>query len=222
MNRSPWMILVISLIALAGIVILLYPAFQSILTALREEKAVTVFMDEKEELTWEGSAEEDILREACEDYNSILRPVPVESELEDKPDIFDNKTCFAVLRIPRLKMVMPVYLGASSENLERGAAVIGGTSLPIGGESTCSVIAGHRSWSGSIRFRPIEDLEPGDAVFIENRWEILRYRVESVKIIEACDIEAIGAEEGRDLLKLLTCTYPNTHRVLVTCVRDET
>lgn len=55
---------------------------------------------------------------------------------------------FGVLRIPAMELEMPVYLGANDENMANGAAVLTQTSIPIGGENTNAVIAGHRGWNG--------------------------------------------------------------------------
>lgn len=93
------------------------------------------------------------------------------------------------------------------------------TSLPIGGENSHCVIAGHRSWNGVVCFRPIENLTPGDTVFLTNPWETLSYTVTERKTIAPSQIEEIQVQPGRDLLTLFTCTSPNSQRVLVRCER---
>ena len=133
---------------------------------------------------------------------------------------------FGVIKIPKMELEMPLYLGASDENMSNGAAVLAQTSIPSGGSSTNAVIAGHRSWNGYKYFLDIELLELGDEVYITNLWETLTYKVTEIKIINPNDIEAILIQRDRDMVTLLTC-HPygsgGKYRYLVFCERvDET
>ena len=76
----------------------------------------------------------------------------------------------AVIEIPRMDVELPVYLGATRENMERGAVQLGQTSLPVGGVNTNCVIAAHRGYRGIPMFRDIEALRPGDEVIVHNFW----------------------------------------------------
>ena len=129
---------------------------------------------------------------------------------------------FGVISIPKLDLEMPLYLGATDENMAKGAAVLSGTSIPIGVSNTNAVIAGHRGWGGAAYFRYITELSIGDEVVITNLWEHLRYRVVGTKIIEPHEIENILIQPGRDMVTLLTC-HPyasgGTQRYLVYCQR---
>lgn len=129
---------------------------------------------------------------------------------------------FAVLTIPKINLDMPVYLGATDLNLASGAAHLSQTSLPIGGENTNCVIAGHRGWNGALYFRYVPDLVRGDTVTLQNIWETLTYQVVETKIIAPNDVDAIRIQEGRELLALLTC-HPyasgGKQRYLVICER---
>ena len=129
---------------------------------------------------------------------------------------------FGVISIPKLELEMPLYLGATDENMANGAAVLSETSIPIGGTNTNAVIAGHRGWEGASYFRYITDLTLGDEVIITNLWETLRYQVVETKIIEPHEIENILIQPGRDMVTLLTC-HPyasgGKQRYLVYCKR---
>ncbi len=129
---------------------------------------------------------------------------------------------FGVISIPKLELEMPLYLGATDENMADGAAVLSETSIPIGGANTNTVIAGHRGWGGASYFRYITDLTLGDEVIITNLWETLRYQVVGTKIIESHEIENILIQPGRDMITLLTC-HPyasgGKQRYLVYCER---
>lgn len=114
---------------------------------------------------------------------------------------------FAVLSIPKLEIEMPIYLGANSSNLAKGATHMSQTSLPVGGKNTNCVIAGHRGWKGAAYFKHLPNLENGDEIFITNLWETLTYKVVDTKIIYTTESEYIYVQEGRDLVTLLTCDY---------------
>lgn len=129
---------------------------------------------------------------------------------------------FGVLSIPRLELRMPIYLGATKENMANGAAVMGQTSLPIGGDNTNCVLAGHRGWNGAAYFLYIDRLIPGDTVTVTNLWETLNYKVSEIKVISPNDVDAIHIRPNRELLTLLTCHPPASggkQRYLVFCER---
>ena len=130
---------------------------------------------------------------------------------------------FGVITIPKLDIEMPLYLGATYQHLSDGAALLSQTSIPIGGNNTNCVVAGHRGWKGASYFRYITELEPGDEVIITNLWGSLTYTVTETKIIQPNDVDAIHIQEDRDLLTLLTC-HPyasgGKQRFLVFCDRQ--
>ena len=127
-----------------------------------------------------------------------------------------------VLEIPALELVMPVYLGASGAHLDAGAAVLGNTSVPIGGANTDCVIAGHRGWYGADYFRHLDKLIVGDMVTVTNLWETLTYTVTDIQVIQPYEVEKIKIQPGRDLLTLMTC-HPyasgGRQRLVVYCER---
>lgn len=124
--------------------------------------------------------------------------------------------------IPAMGVTLPIYLGATEANMELGAAVVAGTSMPIGGESSNCVIAAHRGvWHGVQMFRDIELLEVGDTLTITTAWDELTYRVCEIRVIEPDDVSALAVQEGRDMVTLFTC-HPyavSTQRYLVYCER---
>lgn len=129
---------------------------------------------------------------------------------------------FGIIYIPKLEVTLPLYLGANDENMANGAAVLGQTSVPIGGMNTNAVIAGHRGWNGYPYFLNLDELQIGDLVYIDNIWAQMKYETVDIQIISPDDIDAIKIREGRDLITLLTCHPPNTggrQRLLVFCER---
>lgn len=154
---------------------------------------------------------------------NLTGPDSYEESLFKLADYGLEDEVFGVISIPKMELEMPVYLGATYENMAAGAAVLTQTSAPIGGEDTNAVIAGHRGWNGYDYFRYIDKLEVGDKVEITNLWETLTYSVKEIKIISPNDVNAILIQPGRDLITLLTC-HPyasgGRQRYLVFCERD--
>lgn len=129
----------------------------------------------------------------------------------------------ATLSVPRLGLVLPVRAGTSDGVLARGLGHLSGTSLPVGGEGTHCVVAGHTDYRDLELFTHIGELEPGDVVTLSSAAGRLRYAVAQVRVTDPQDTGSLLAQPGRDLLTLLTCYPPgvNTHRLLVTCERVE-
>ena len=128
----------------------------------------------------------------------------------------------AALWIPRLDLELPVYLGANAANMARGGALLGQTSMPLGGENTNTVIAAHRGYYGAEMLRNVQQIQIGDKITMTTPWGTLVYRVCELKIIQPDDINAVLIQPGRDLLTLTTC-HPytqNTQRYLVIAERD--
>lgn len=129
---------------------------------------------------------------------------------------------FGYIEIPAMEVTLPLYLGATGENMARGAAILGQSSLPVDGSDTNSVIAGHRGYRGAPYFREIEKLQPGDEVRVTNPWETLSYTVEDMVVIDPSDIDAVLIQPGKEMLTLITC-HPymghGKYRYVVYCSR---
>ena len=135
----------------------------------------------------------------------------------------DVDAAIGVLQIPSIDVHLPIYSGASSEHLNKGAALLSQTSFPIGGTSTNAVIGAHRGWGGEDFLRNIEDVQCGDEVTITNYWETLCYTVTEIKIIRPNEISQILIQPDRDLLTVFTC-HPyasgGQYRYLLICERS--
>ena len=135
----------------------------------------------------------------------------------------DGRSNFGYIRIKKMHVKLPLYLGATLENMRKGAAIMGGTSLPLGKKNSNCVIAAHRGYEGIPYFREIERLKAGDRVIIKNSWEKLTYRVAEIKIIQPDDSDQIKIQKGKDMVTLLTCHPYRSHgkyRYVVYCIRD--
>lgn len=157
--------------------------------------------------------------------SNIIDPFDNE-EYEGAHDIkgIDKDEVFAYLIIPKLDMKKPIYLDATYDHLDWGVAQVEGTSLPLGGMSTRSVIAGHRGWWGDLMFYNVDKLEVGDEILIDGRTGLLEYRVTGTDIISPSDWESILPVAGKDIVTLLTChpkRPPRPKRLLINAERVE-
>ncbi|VWL94772.1 Sortase family protein [Collinsella aerofaciens] len=124
-----------------------------------------------------------------------------------------------VLTVDSMACEAPVYLGSSEQNMLNGAAVVAGTSAPLGEPSSNCVIAAHRN----MFFKQIENVRVGDRVCLRTIWGGYVYRVVEIRIISPSDIKSAAVQEGKDLLTLVTC-HPygsNRQRIIAVCERDE-
>ena len=168
------------------------------------------------------------------DYNSALyesgqaelsNPSAYEVPSFQLSDYGIDSEVFGVISIPKLEVELPLYLGATRQHMAEGAAHMTQTSLPIGGNNTNCVIAGHRGWKGAEFFLYLPELETGDIVQVTNLWETLTYQVVGTKIISPTDVDAIHIQPGKELITLLTCHPPASggkQRYLVFCERVQT
>lgn len=130
----------------------------------------------------------------------------------------DPTGTLARLRIPSISLDLPVYHGTSDATLLKGVGHLQGTSLPVGGEGTRSVLTGHRGLANATMFSNLDRVKTGDTFSVEVLGEVFTYRVFESKVVEPEDTEEIRAVAGKDLMTLITCTPlgVNTHRILVT------
>ena len=239
MNKKLTLLLA-AVLFIGGICVLLYPAAKTAAFRKAEQETIHQFAQYRAEnkmpetVPFNNTPAEKEKRfpelwGACVEYNERLYKTHQAAFTAETLELasldlseygWDNEV-FATLSIPTAEIEAPLYLGASACNLNRGGAILGQTSMPIGGESTNCVIAGHRTWSAVVHFRSLEDVEIGDPVYLTNPWETLMYQVISVEIISPDSLDLVRIQPSRDLLSIFTCNYSATQRVLVTCERAE-
>ena len=117
------------------------------------------------------------------------------------------------ITIPAIDIKLPIYNGASTENMAKGAAYLAHTSLPVGGENTNCVIAAHTRYKSIYMFKRITELNVGDKIYITNFWETLVYQVVETKVIDPNDSQNIYIKANRSLITLSTChPYPDNYQ----------
>ncbi|MGN1306394.1 MAG: class C sortase [Faecousia sp.] len=134
----------------------------------------------------------------------------------------EKDEAIGVMQIPSIGVSLPIYSGASSAHLNKGAALLSQTSFPTGGENTNTVIGAHRGWNAEDYLRDVEEVQIGDEIIVTNFWVELHYTVTEIKIIKPNDISQILIQDGRELLTVFTC-HPyasgGKYRYLLICDR---
>jgi sortase A len=130
----------------------------------------------------------------------------------------DPTGVMARLRIPAIDVDLPIYHGTSDATLLKGVGHLEGTSLPVGGEGTHSVLTGHRGLASATLFTNLDKVKEGDTFTIEVLDQVLTYQVIRTRVVDPSDTASLRAAAGEDLVTLVTCTPLgiNSQRILVT------
>lgn len=219
-------IIIYLIILLTGVVVLMYPIFQQKMFSHNIKRQKTVFLKEcsVSKIKMEGLYR-DLMKEN-EKLFANQQEMLINEESYQKPRMnlsvygIQNNT-IGFLYIPKMKITLPILLGANEENMKKGAVHLTETSYPVGGNNSNCVIAAHRGYSKAAMFRNIDKLEKGDKVYIRNFRNRLVYKVTDYKIVEPSDIESIMIQKGKDMVTLVAC-HPygkNVQRYLVFCER---
>lgn len=162
-------------------------------------------------------------------YNRSITPgaMPVEAfskeaitraseNYEDILNISDDGI-MGYLSIPKLEMELPIFHGTGPDALERGIGHLLGSSLPVGGESTHTILTGHSGMATQKMFTDLVNLAVGDVFYLDILGEKLAYQVEEQNTVLPHDTGLLSIIPGEDLCTLVTCTPygVNTHRLLV-------
>lgn len=210
---------IILVIFLIGLLTMTYPFYVD---------ALNNFLDQKrmEAVLKENKAEYEAERAKMAEENAELQASNLqigsdpfgETGATEKAEAYYQEHLIGKVNIPKLSLEIPLYDMTNNELLERGATVLQGTSFPIGGESTHSVISGHRGLPNRELFTNIPDLAIGDVFLLEVLGETLAYEVRETQVVEPQDTDVLKIIPGKDLVTLLTCTpyMINSHRLLVT------
>ena len=143
------------------------------------------------------------LLQASEDYESLLN--------------LTGDGIMGYIEIPLIQVSLPIYHGTDSKTLDIGLGHLLGSSLPVGGRSTHTVLTGHSGMATQKMFSDLDKLELGDVFYLQVLGETLAYQVDAINVVLPYDTSFLGITEGEDYCTLVTCTPfgVNTHRLLV-------
>ena len=161
-------------------------------------------------------------REAAEQYNAMLSGAAIAEGGASAPPLpyAEQLTVGGVIcyiDIPKINVYLPVQHGTDADTLERAVGHVVGTSLPVGGGSTHSVLSAHSGMASSKLFSDIDQLTESDTFYIHVLGDTLAYKVGSINTVLPTDTSLLQIEDGKDQVTLVTCTPfgVNTHRLLV-------
>lgn len=205
--------------------VLLYPTVSSYVNEKNGSKVVSNYDAESVRLS---NAEKEQMLEDARAYNKemlsnidLIDPFSQgETSIDERYESLlnmDGSGMMGYIRIPKIKVEIPIYHGTSESVLQAGVGHFWGTSLPVGGESTHTVLTGHRGLPTKTLFTNMDKLVKGDVFYIKVLDETLAYKVDQILTVLPEETEALSIVPGQDYATLVTCTpYAiNTHRLLV-------
>ncbi len=214
------------LLFLLGLMIFSYPMISQKFYEIKADEEVIEFVKKSKDIDKKDLEKR---MELARVYNQTLDPSKIADPFDKK--VKEAKAYYAKMlevnemighvEIPKISQDLPIYAGTSDVVLQKGAGHLEGTSLPIGGESTHTVITAHRGLPNALLFRNLDKLNEGDLFYIHNIKETIAYRVDKIQVVEPTNFEPILVVDGKDYATLLTCTpyMINSHRLLVRGVR---
>lgn len=212
-----------ALVFALGLAVLLYPAASDLLNQVRQDALMGDY-----QASVEAAAPEDVsaLWDAAHAYNSALEPSFSDAFTGEQPSADDpywglldpdGTGVMGYVSIPKISVSLPIGHGTGEKVLQTGLGHLAGTSLPVGGAGAHAVIAGHRGLPSALLLTDLDQLVTGDRFYLHVLDQVLAYEVDQVLVVEPDDVSALAAEDGQDLVTLLTCTPygVNTQRLLV-------
>lgn len=222
----------IVLVFLVGAGILFYPTVSDLWNSYRNQQLISDYTDAVKTMDQEDYSE---MWEEARTYNDQHKVNTIVDAFNEEDgdyilshpyDQLLNPTgneIMGYLDIPKINVRLAIYHGIGPDALENGCGHIEGTSLPIGGESTHSVLSAHRGLPSAKLFTDLDQIEVGDIFYITVLEEKLAYKVDQILTVLPEETESLAIEEGKDLVTLVTCTPygVNSHRLLVRGERTE-
>ena len=218
-NKLINIFLILALVA--GLSLLLYPTVSDYWNSLHASQAVASY-DQAVKSMDEGKYDELLQRAGQYNRDLFLRGTLFALTDEEREDYnsqldIDGSGVMGYIEIPTIKVSLPIYHGTSDDVLQVAVGHLEWSSLPVGGESTHCVLSGHRGLPSAKLFTNLDQLTEGDLFVIRTLDEVLTYEVDRILIVLPSEVQALAAEEGKDLCTLVTCTPygVNSHRMLV-------
>lgn len=230
--KSEKILLIIAIIfIIVGTGIFLYPSISNYFAEKNHVEAIRNY-DKMVVKIGEDSLKKE--KEKAQTYNENLSGDPVHDPFvlgsgyalpENYKEVLNlsEDGIMGYIQIPKISVDLPIYHGTSEEVLEKGVGHIQNTSVPIGGNSTHSVLTGHTGLPNAELFTRLDELVVGDIFYIHVLNDILTYKVYEIKVVLPDNIDELRITSGEDLVTLVTCTPygVNSHRLLVKAKRVE-
>ena len=219
------------LLFLIGFGILVYPTVSDQWNTYRQSRLISNYEAVVENLTEEDFSDEwqkaiafDQALVRNDLYGDVFGEDDGELESTEYWNVLNvaNDGVMGYLSIPKINVKHAIYHGTGDKVLQTGIGHLNGTKLPIGGESTHSVLAAHRGLPSARLFTDLDQIKKGDMFYVHVLDDILAYQMDQIlDMVDKDDHETLEAalqiEEGKDQVTLFTCTPygVNSHRLLV-------
>ncbi len=220
--------IIISILFLAGLSLLLYPFVANEWNNYRQKQLIAHYDEAVAQKESAGEIDYGNEWEKAFAYNQALLPsilpdafASAEYTGEDNAYLsslnITGDGMMGIVEIPKINVMLPIYHGTDEKTLERTAGHLEGSSLPVGGSDTHTVITAHRGLPSASLFTDLDKLKKGDHFLLKVLDDTLCYEVDQINVVEPEDTGDLAVEEGKDLATLLTCTPygVNSHRMLV-------
>ena len=225
MKRRHLQIILAAVLFLLALGLTLYPVISNYYNQRHQSQIQTAY---REVLEQTDTAELKRIREQADAYNAAITPGAAGKAYTQESIIAASNNYANQLNlggtgimgyvvIPKIDVDLPIYHGTGSDSLDRGTGHLLGSSLPVGGEGTHTIITGHSGMASQKMFTDLEQLQEGDVFYLRVLDETLAYEVKAVHTVLPHDTTYLGIVPGQDLCTLVTCTPTgvNTHRLLV-------
>lgn len=219
------------LLFLVGFGILVYPTVSDQWNTYRQSRLISNYQTVLNDMTekdfteeWQKAYAFDQTLEKNDLYGDVFGEDDGELESTEYWKVLNvgQDGVMGYLSIPKINVKHAIYHGTGDKVLQTGIGHLNGTKLPIGGESTHSVLAAHRGLPSARLFTDLDQIRKGDMFYIHVLDEVLAYQVDQIlDMVDKDDHETLEAalqiEEGKDQVTLFTCTPygVNSHRLLV-------
>ena len=218
--------IIMTLFFFIGLLTLLYPTLSNY---YNEKMQVKTIYNYENILNEADKIDFDKLKSDAQEYNeklvSLKEPLLTYDTLTNYKELLNvnNDGMIGYITIDKIKVELPIYHGTSNEVLNSSVGHLEGSSLPIGGLGTHSVLSAHRGLPSSKLFTDLDKLDIGDTFKITVLDETLTYEIDKITIVKPSDRSELKINSDEDYITLLTCTpYGiNTHRLLVRGKRIE-
>lgn len=221
--------IIVCIMFTAGLSLLLYPFVSNQWNTYRQSQLITTYEEAVTEMEETGRVDYEAEWVKARNYNDDLQPyiLPDSFSTAEVPEEgseaylaclnLTEDGMMGYVQIPKINVKIPVYHTTNEDVLQKAAGHLPGSSLPVGGEGTHAVISAHRGLPSAALFTDLDKLEEGDTFFLSILDDTLCYEVDQITEVEPTETDALTAEEGKDLVTLLTCTPygVNSHRLLV-------
>ena len=225
MKKKGSSILSIILLFIIGLAILLYPSFSNWWNERRAQSLITEY---DEVIQTIDTSTIDEIREKAHLYNksligTLLPDAFAEEEANSPNPLYETilnpagTGYMGTIEIPVINVTLPIYHYTTEEVLQTNTGHLAGSSVPVGGESTHSVLSAHRGLPSAKLFTDLDRVYEGDIFYIHVLGDTLAYVVDQINVVEPTETDGLSIEIGEDLVTLITCTpyAVNSHRLLV-------